>query len=73
MHDEIASHFAADINQMTLGHKWINDNLGADFLPRNAWHIDEQGHVAATAALVRTLLANVEFNVVDCTAKLALG
>ena len=33
MQDEIASHFAADTNQMTLGHRWIvDDSFGAEHL-----------------------------------------
>eukprot|EP00937_MAST-01D_sp_MAST-1D-sp2_P006928 g6928.t1 len=51
MHDEIASMYDADINQMTLGHRWIADTFGEVHVPQHAWHIDEQGHVGATAAL----------------------
>lgn len=36
---------------MTLGHRWIVDNLGAQYLPETAWHIDPQGHIGATAAM----------------------
>ena len=50
MQDEIASNYDADINQMTLGHKWLVDNFGLEHAPRVAWHIDPQGHVGATAA-----------------------
>lgn len=50
MQDEISTMYDADINQMTLGHKWIVDNFGIEHAPRIAWHIDPQGHVGATAA-----------------------
>lgn len=50
MQDEISSMYDADINQMTLGHKWIVDTFGREYVPRIAWHIDPQGHVGATAA-----------------------
>ena len=55
MHDEIASSFDADINQMTRGHRWIAETFGSQHVPAHAWHIDEQGHVGATAALFRRM------------------
>ena len=51
MQDEIASHFAADINQMQLGLQWIESEFGAEHLPESAWHIDPQGHLGSTAAM----------------------
>ena len=50
MQDEISSNYDADIDQMTLGHKWLVDTFGLEHAPRVAWHIDPQGHVGATAA-----------------------
>ena len=50
MQDEISTMYDADINQMTLGHKWLVDNFGREHIPHVAWHIDPQGHVGATAA-----------------------
>jgi hypothetical protein len=57
MHDEIASMWDADINQMAYGHRWVAETFGPEHLPKHAWHIDEQGHVGATA----TLLARMGF------------
>jgi hypothetical protein len=42
----------ADIEQMTLGHKWINDTFGSKFLPRIGWQIDAQGNLGSQAAMM---------------------
>ncbi|PRP89017.1 hypothetical protein PROFUN_02295 [Planoprotostelium fungivorum] len=49
MNDEATSSYYQEINQMTDGAKWLQDNLGA--VPTAAWHIDPFGHSAATASL----------------------
>ena len=49
MQDEIASSFDADINQLTLGHKWLTDHGFA--APTKGWQIDSQGNIGATAAM----------------------
>ena len=51
MQDEIASHFAADIDQMTLGHRWIVKEFGLKYLPQTAFHIDPQGTSLTIAVL----------------------
>jgi hypothetical protein len=60
MQDEIASHYAADINQMTLGLQWLEKEFGAQHLPHTAWHIDPQGHMGSTAALFARALFSSE-------------
>ncbi len=55
MHDEIASFFSDDINQLTLGHRWIAENFGSEHLPRHAWQIDAQGHMSSTPVLFRMM------------------
>ena len=52
MSDEATSHFVDQIDQMTLGHLWLQSQFGRGaVVPRQAWHIDPFGHTTATAFL----------------------
>ncbi|CAE7840742.1 unnamed protein product [Symbiodinium sp. CCMP2592] len=50
MHDEAATHFLDMIDQTTLGHKFLMDELSA--APRTGWQLDPFGHSATQAALL---------------------
>ena len=51
MHDEAVSHYQADVDQMTLGHDFIIETFGEQYIPRTCWHIDPFGSVGSNAAL----------------------
>eukprot|EP00943_MAST-04B_sp_MAST-4B-sp1_P008064 g8064.t1 len=51
MHDEAVSHYQADIDQMTIGHEFIIETFGKNYVPRTCWHIDPFGSVGSNAAL----------------------
>lgn len=46
-----ATHYNAIIDQMTLGHLFINDTFGYEARPTIGWHIDPFGHSAEQASL----------------------
>mmetsp|Transcript_56397 Transcript_56397/g.134643 ORF Transcript_56397/g.134643 Transcript_56397/m.134643 type:complete len:987 (-) Transcript_56397:208-3168(-) len=50
MHDEAATHFLDMIDQTTLGHKFLMEELGA--APRTGWQLDPFGHSSTQAALL---------------------
>ena len=52
MSDEATSHFADQVDQMTIGHLWIQAQFGRDVAkPTVGWHIDPFGHTTGTAFL----------------------
>ena len=51
MNDEAATHYNAIIDQMTLGHSFIESEFGAGAYPRVAWQIDPFGHSSVQADL----------------------
>ena len=52
MSDEAASHFVDQVDQMTIGHLWLQAQFGRTTVqPRVGWHIDPFGHTSATAFL----------------------
>ena len=51
MNDEATTHYSAIIDQMSLGHSFIEAEFGAHARPRVAWQIDPFGHSAEQAAL----------------------
>lgn len=44
MNDEAVTHYQDTINQMTLGHKWLNKTFGRCGQPKVGWQIDTFGH-----------------------------
>eukprot|EP01062_Namystynia_karyoxenos_P008269 TRINITY_DN12907_c0_g1_i1.p1 TRINITY_DN12907_c0_g1~~TRINITY_DN12907_c0_g1_i1.p1 ORF type:complete len:1050 (+),score=264.30 TRINITY_DN12907_c0_g1_i1:83-3151(+) len=50
MHDEAAPHYRAMIDQTTLGHRYLKDEVGA--VPTIGWQIDPFGHSATHASLI---------------------
>eukprot|EP00937_MAST-01D_sp_MAST-1D-sp2_P000930 g930.t1 len=55
MNDEAGTHHGAIIDQMTWGHRFINDTFGPRALPTVSWQIDPYGHSAGYAALSRAM------------------
>ncbi|XP_072039219.1 lysosomal alpha-mannosidase-like [Amphiura filiformis] len=49
--DEGATHYSAIIDQMTIGHKFLEDNFGDCGRPRIAWQVDTFGHSREQASL----------------------
>lgn len=49
MHDEASAHYVSMIDQTTLGHRFLKDEL--DYIPRVGWQIDPFGHSASHAWL----------------------
>eukprot|EP00039_Didymoeca_costata_P021082 m.343349 g.343349 ORF g.343349 m.343349 type:complete len:972 (+) comp22716_c0_seq1:109-3024(+) len=51
MNDEATTHQTAIIDQMTWGHRFLNNTFGADALPTVGWQIDPFGHAAGYTTL----------------------
>ena len=49
--DEGATHYSGIIDQMTLGHKFLEENFGDCGRPRTAWQVDTFGHSREQASL----------------------
>ena len=49
MNDEASTHYNAIIDQMTLGHQFLNQTFNIQ--PTIGWHIDPFGHSATQASL----------------------
>ena len=48
--DEAASHYVAMIDQMTVGHQFLNRTFG--LAPRIGWQVDPFGHSSTQASLM---------------------
>ena len=55
MNDEAGTHVGAIVDQMTWGHRFLNDTFGPSALPTVSWQIDPYGHSAAYADLVQAM------------------
>ncbi|XP_040069731.1 lysosomal alpha-mannosidase-like [Ixodes scapularis] len=51
MNDEASTLYTDVVDQMTLGHRWINATFGPCALPRAVWQLDPFGHSKEQAAL----------------------
>eukprot|EP00937_MAST-01D_sp_MAST-1D-sp2_P006380 g6380.t1 len=49
MSDDASPTVDAQIDQVTLGHRYIADTLGAQYVPKIAWHIDPFGESSSYA------------------------
>ena len=49
MHDEASAHYVSMIDQTTLGHRFLKEEL--NYLPRVGWQIDPFGHSSTHAWL----------------------
>ena len=56
MNDEASTHYNPIIDQMTVGHKFLQDTFGDCARPRAAWHIDPFGHSREQASLFAQVL-----------------
>ena len=56
MNDEASTHYSSIIDQMTVGHKFLQDTFGDCARPRAAWHIDPFGHSREQASLFAQVL-----------------
>ncbi|CAI5521653.1 unnamed protein product, partial [Closterium sp. Naga37s-1] len=50
MHDEAVCHYTDMVHQMSMGHRFIQENF--NITPRVAWQIDPFGHSATQASLI---------------------
>ncbi|GJP75498.1 hypothetical protein CLOP_g5937 [Closterium sp. NIES-67] len=50
MHDEAVCHYTDMVHQMSMGHRFIQENF--NITPRIAWQIDPFGHSATQASLI---------------------
>ena len=51
MHDEACPHYDGIMNNMLLGHEWLDRTFGGYARPRVGWQIDPFGHSNANARL----------------------
>eukprot|EP01012_Entosiphon_sulcatum_P008827 TRINITY_DN14848_c0_g1_i1.p1 TRINITY_DN14848_c0_g1~~TRINITY_DN14848_c0_g1_i1.p1 ORF type:complete len:1003 (-),score=169.22 TRINITY_DN14848_c0_g1_i1:8-3016(-) len=58
MSDEAAVHYSDFIDQMTLGHAWLQAQFGPSVMPFIGWQIDPFGHTSGAA----WLFAKIGFN-----------
>lgn len=50
--DEASCHYSALVDELTLGMRWLQENLGECARPRAAWQIDTWGHSVEFASLL---------------------
>jgi hypothetical protein len=61
MNDEATPHYSMIIDQMTLGHHWINLIFGKKFTPTIDWQIDPFGHSREYASILSQMGFNGVF------------
>ncbi|XP_077490279.1 lysosomal alpha-mannosidase-like [Amblyomma americanum] len=50
--DEASCHYSALVDQLTLGMRWLHENLGECGRPRAAWQLDTWGHSVELASIL---------------------
>lgn len=63
MHDEAATHFMGMLDQTTLGHEFLAEELGVK--PRIGWQLDPFGHSATQASLLSREFDAIYFGRID--------
>ena len=64
--DEATSHFSDMVDQYSLGHQWLSQELGMRSPPEVGWQIDTFGHSQAHAALLGSMgMRSVYFSRID--------
>ncbi|KAJ6252865.1 alpha-mannosidase [Anaeramoeba flamelloides] len=63
MHDEANPTYGGMIDQMTFGHSWIANNIGPQYIPKVAFHIDPFGHSDTDARIFSEMC--MEYFVLD--------
>ena len=54
MHDEAATHYMGMIDQTTLGHAFLKENLGV--IPKVGWQLDPFGHSSTQSSFMSSLM-----------------
>jgi hypothetical protein len=71
MNDEATPHYSMIIDQMTLGHHWINRTFGKNFIPTIGWQIDPFGHSREYASILSQMgfnglfLGRIDYQVIQ--------
>ncbi len=61
MNDEAVTHYISIIDNMSLGHRFIANTFGAEFVPEIGWQIDPFGHSAWMASAFSDFGFSAEF------------
>ena len=70
MADDASPNWDAFIDQVTFGHRYIADTLGAEYLPKFAWHIDPFGLSSSYSSFFKSMNFSAwVFNRVDTRLK----
>lgn len=67
--DEATVTYIQSVQQMTEGHRWLQENVAADIVPRVAWQIDPFG---LSNGMAYALLSHVNACILRCIALCAV-
>ncbi|XP_054166681.1 lysosomal alpha-mannosidase-like [Oppia nitens] len=62
MNDEASPHYAMIIDQMSYGHRFINQTFGRQYVPTTGWQIDPFGHTREYASILSQMGFNALLN-----------